>query len=134
MYPHLLADPPYDLQRNWRATFWVGLALVNSGDTDRGKRLLSAVKEYYENLETSNLDSVVALLSLGEKDAAISNFRFYARDPTTLHSLFILGLTMLKHSVFFDPIRNEPEFIALLDEYDRNAAEQRRLLQAMEIH
>jgi hypothetical protein len=31
----------------------------------------------------------------------------------------------------FDPIREEPAFIALLDEYRENAAEQRQILQAM---
>ena len=35
---------------------------------------------------------------------------------------------MLRYSSLYDPIRDEPEFIALLDEYDRNAAEQRRWL------
>jgi hypothetical protein len=41
---------------------------------------------------------------------------------------------MLKHSVIFDPIRNEPEFIELLELYETNAAEQRRLVQEMGIH
>jgi hypothetical protein len=41
---------------------------------------------------------------------------------------------MFKHSKLYDPIRDEPEFIALLDEYRKNAAEQRRLVQEMGIH
>jgi hypothetical protein len=42
------------------------------------------------------------------------------------------NLAMFKHSSLFDPIRDEPEFIELLDEYRKNAAEQRRLLQEMD--
>jgi hypothetical protein len=35
---------------------------------------------------------------------------------------------MFRYSSLYDPIRDEPEFIALLDLYERNAAEQLRLL------
>ena len=44
----------------------------------------------------------------------------------------IVSQAMLKHSAIFDPIRDEPEFIELLDFYESNAAEQRRLLQEMD--
>jgi hypothetical protein len=37
----------------------------------------------------------------------------------------------LQHDSVFDPIREEPAFIALLNEYREKAAEQRKLLQAM---
>ena len=37
----------------------------------------------------------------------------------------------LERSPVYDPIRNEPAFIALLDDYRKNAAEQRQILQAM---
>jgi hypothetical protein len=52
--------------------------------------------------------------------------------PTMFLFMGVYQQTVLKHSKLFDPIRNEPEFIALLDEYRKNAAEQRRLVQADE--
>jgi hypothetical protein len=39
----------------------------------------------------------------------------------------------LEYSSTFDALREEPAFIALLDEYRENAAEQRILLQAMNV-
>ena len=36
---------------------------------------------------------------------------------------------MFRYSSLYDPIRNEPEFIALLEFYEQNAAEQRNLLE-----
>ena len=38
---------------------------------------------------------------------------------------------IFQRSSVFDVIRDEPVFIALMQEYERNAAEQRQLLQAM---
>ena len=43
------------------------------------------------------------------------------------------SLFLLRHSSLFDTIRDEPEFIALIDDFERNAAEQRELLQAMDL-
>ncbi len=39
----------------------------------------------------------------------------------------------LERSSTFNALREEPAFIALLDEYRENAAEQRMLLQAMNV-
>lgn len=143
LYPNLFDDPPYDVQRSWYAAFIVGLALIQSGDTDRGGRLLRA---YLENQDLADealgpdWRSVAARLALGEKAAAISTFREFARvnkwfwQNTYSVPYGILSQVMLKHSVIFDPIRNEPEFIELLELYETNAAEQRRLVQEMGIH
>jgi hypothetical protein len=38
---------------------------------------------------------------------------------------------LLERSPVFDPIREEPAFIAFLDDYRENAAEQRKILQAL---
>ncbi len=48
------------------------------------------------------------------------------------HHMGVYQQTMFKHSALFDPIRDEPESVALLEEYRKNAAEQRRLVQADE--
>ena len=144
LYPSLFDDPPYDLQKNWFATFYVGLALIQSGDIDRGGHLLKAYLEIQDQEDEAlgpNWRSVAARLALGEKEAAMSKFRELARVNkwfwlgTGQFAMYgILSQVMLKHSAIFDPIRNEPEFIELLELYETNAAEQRRLLQEMGIH
>jgi len=136
LYPNLFADPPYDLQKDWFATFYVGLALIQSGDTDRGRHLLRDFLEWMDpsdEVDGPNWSSVAARLALGERDAAMSKFRDLAR----VNKWWVPGImsqTMLRHSAIFDPIRNEPEFIELLELYERNVAEQRRLVQEMGIH
>jgi TolB-like protein/Flp pilus assembly protein TadD len=143
LYPNLFDDPPYDVERSWYAAFMVGLALVQSGDTDRGRHLLRAYLEYHDLADEAlgpDWKSVAARLALGEKAEAISTFRELARvNKWFWQNIYsvpygILSQVMLKHSVMFDPIRNEPEFIELLELYETNAAEQRRLVQEMGIH
>ena len=51
--------------------------------------------------------------------------------PNTEIKKIIPELTNIIKDPTFDPIRDEPAFINLMEEYDRNAAEQRQLLQAM---
>jgi hypothetical protein len=51
---------------------------------------------------------------------------------TSLRFLTGVTLFMLRYSSLHDPIRGESEFIALLDIYESNPAEQRQLLQAMD--
>jgi len=136
LYPNLFDDPPYDVARNWRATFYVGLALVQSGDIDRGRYLMRAYSENRDPIDEAlgpNWRSVAGRLALGEKEVAMTKFRELTRVQKWSWP-GIVSQTMLKHSVIFDPIRNEPEFIELLDFYERNAVEQRRLLQEMGIH
>ena len=144
LYPNLFNDPPYDVQRDLHDTFFVGLALVQSGDTDRGGHLLRAYLERRDQEDEVlgvHWSSVAARLALGEKEAAMSKFRELARVnkwfwlwPGHGVAYGILSQVMLKHSTIFDPIRNEPEFIELLELYETNAAEQRRLVQEMDIH
>ena len=136
LYPNLFDDPPYDLQKDWDAAFYVGLALIQSGDIDRGGHLLRDVLKLadpYEEALGPAWESVAARLALGEREAAISTFREFARVNKWTR-LGIMSQTILRHSSIFNPIRNEPEFIELLEFYRTNAAEQRRLVQEMGIH
>jgi tetratricopeptide (TPR) repeat protein len=136
LYPHLFDNPPHNVKREWLATFYVGLALVQSGDIDRGRHLLRTFVEHQDPRDEAfgpNWRSVAARLALGEKEAAMSKFREFARDNKWSWP-GVVTQSMVKHSVIFDPIRNEPEFIELLDFYASNAAEQRRLVQEMDIH
>ena len=63
---------------------------------------------------------------------ALEKFRQLDATDKWMHAEFVSQF-MLRYSSLYDPIRDEPEFIELLDIYDKNAAEQRRLLQAMDL-
>ncbi len=138
LYPNLFDDPAYDVQQNMAATFYVGLALIQRGETDRGEYLLRAYLEYRKPIDEDswpNWSSVAAQLALGEREAAMNKFRDFTRlNKWSDLTGSIVSQTMLKHSSVFDPIREEPEFIELLDFYEKNASEQRRLLKEMGIH
>jgi len=136
LYPNMFADPPYDIERNLRYVFYVGLALIQSGDIDRGSHLVRAFLGYiveWVDFRGPSWKSVAGRLALGEREVAMTIFREFALVNKWWWP-GIVSQTMLKHSAIFDPIRNEPEFIELLDFYERNAVEQRRLLQEMGIH
>lgn len=136
LYPNLFDDPPYDIDRNSTATFYVGLALTQSGNIDRGRHLLRAYLEDRDSVDEvfgPGWKSVAGRLALGEKEAAMTKFREFARTNKWSWP-GVVSQTMLKHSSIFDPIRDEPEFIELLDSYESNATEQRRLLKEMGLH
>jgi len=129
--PHLFADPPYDLDSYPSRLYAVGLAMLRHGDVQRGEHLMRAALEILDNREQAgwpvNPASFTGRLALGETDAALAKFReFVARNKW--YDAEIVMRFMLRYSSLYDPIGDEPEFIALLDEYDRNAAEQRRWL------
>ncbi len=130
LYPQLFDDPPRDLDRNFIATYFVGLALYQSGDIERGSHLLQAFLELrkpYDEVYGAQISSVVAKLVLGDMAGARQSFADVAEDPynSALRRYF------LEHSVQFDPLRNDPAFVELMDYYHVNAEKQRGLLQAM---
>jgi hypothetical protein len=142
-YPQLIANPPSDLDtgisRELFFTYAVGLALLRHGDTQRGEPLMRLFLKKFEyprvillTYGSADLRPIEGLLALGETDAALEKLRqFDATDKWA--NTHLVSQLMMRYSSLYDPIRDEPEFIALLDEYDRNAAEQRRLLQAMDL-
>ncbi|MEJ2127748.1 MAG: hypothetical protein P8X81_02770 [Woeseiaceae bacterium] len=135
LYPNLFDDPPNDLHASDLGLYFTGLALLRSGDIDRGTFLMKAYLEEQDRGDDAyavRWRSITGRLALGEVDAAMEKLRIKRR---TMY-LYTLGMdkVMFKHSELYDPIRDEPEFIALLDEYRKNAAEQRRLVQEMGIH
>ena len=130
LYPHLFDDPPHDLDKELRGTYFVGLAMVQSGEWERGSYLrrsfLESAKRYDDAYGVSRR-SVVGHLVLGDTDAALDKLAGLAKNKyrRTFDRLYF------ERSSLYDPIREEPTFIALLDEYRENAAEQRRILQEM---
>jgi len=130
LYPDLFADPPHDLEKTGgRALYATGLALLRHGDIARGEPLMRAYlvpTEAGTDSYVTDLRHVNAYLALGERETALETFRNFVK--VKWYSGFVHRL-MLRYSSLYDPIRNEPEFLALLEAYDQNEAEQRRLVQ-----
>jgi TolB-like protein len=132
LYPGLLDDPPEGLDKDLLATFMTGWALLQSGDTKRGTQLIESHIELmrrYEEAYSVGWPSVAAPLLLGDRDAALVKLRAFAPDKYRSNDAHII----MEHSALFEPIRDEPEFIAVLEDYRRNAAEQRALLETMNL-
>ncbi len=139
LYPKL--DPPSSREgyRESLQSSWVGLALLRHGDVQRGEPLMRAYLEAADIRdrtpgEIRDVYSVSALgrLALGETDAALGKFRQLDATDKWINGS-VVTLLMLRYSSLYDPIRDEPEFIELLDMYDKNAAEQRKLLKTMSL-
>jgi hypothetical protein len=69
---------------------------------------------------------VEARLLLGDTGGALEKFRVLANDYVGAFDRLLL-----EHDSVFDPIRNEPVFVALLEKLRTNAAEQQQVLLAM---
>jgi hypothetical protein len=129
-YPHLFDEPPHDLDKDFRATYFAGMALINSGDVDRGTFLMESfldLSERYDAAYGVQRRSVAGNLILGDTDAALDKLAGFAQNKYDRES----NRLYLERSPLFDPIREEPAFVALLDDYRENAEEQRQILQAM---
>jgi tetratricopeptide (TPR) repeat protein len=130
LYPHLFDDPPRDLDKDRNAVFFAGRALMQSGDIDRGSHLIEsylAINERYDKVFHVDWDSIASQLLIGDREAALEKLDKFA-ETMYFH---LLNRTILKYDSVFDPIRDEPAFVAIMDKYQKNAAEQRQILQAM---
>ena len=127
LYPNLFDVPPQKLDQDFWGTYYVGRALLRSGDTERGSRLLRAIiveqDRFDEAYQFAHRVSVEARLLLGDTAGALEKLRVLAGDYVGAFD----RLLMERDSVF-DPIRNEPVFVALLEKLRSNAAEQQVLL------
>jgi tetratricopeptide (TPR) repeat protein len=129
--PHLFDDPPRDLDKG--DSFFVGEALLKSGDTDRGLFLLNAVLEL-ENpgrlAYGTDMGDVVFAAALGDKVTAMARLaEFEERSRYTNFDKMLF-----ERASQFDLLRDEPAFIAMLEKYDRHAADQRQLLHTMKVN
>ena len=70
--------------------------------------------------------SISGQLLLGDTELALITLGKYTQWP----DFGFFGRALLERSPVYDPIREEPAFIALLDDYRNNATEQREILQA----
>jgi len=130
LYPHLFDDLPHDLDKDFRATYFTALALINSGDADRGSHLMKSLQELTERFVEAygvHRRTVAGALALGDIDTALDKLAGLAQKKYFWQDDKLL----LERSPLFDPIRDEPDFIALLDDYRKTAEEQRKILQAI---
>ena len=134
LFPHLFTDPP-DLEKYVMWTSIVGEALLLAGDRQRSEPLLNSVLESINRHADSGRDirgHVITLLYLGDTDTALNEFRQLNGARKFWHG----GLGqrfVMENSPVWTPIRAAPEYAALLEELDGNAAEHRRFLQAMDL-
>ncbi len=131
LYPHLFDDSPHDFDNADLSTFFSALVLLRSGDIDQGTLLMKAYlkeRDRWDDAYTVSWTSIAGRVALGDIDAALTRENGFRK--TMYLEIGVDELTMFRHSTLFDPIRDEPEFIELLELYETNAAEQRRLLQA----
>jgi TolB-like protein/cytochrome c-type biogenesis protein CcmH/NrfG len=132
LYPRLFTDPPGEEILQFTSS--VGEALLRAGDRQRGEPLLNRILEYADRAYSSGrmLFLLRTLLALGDTDAALDEFR--ALDTASRFFYGKLGPRfVMQNSPVWAPIRATPEYTALMEDLDRNAAEQRKLLQAMDL-
>lgn len=130
LYPHLFDDPPHDLDKSYMATHMAGIALASSGAVERGNDFLrwwDAEAQSFEEVYGVGRDSITVSLVLGDKTEALQKLQNFSESDfsKTYHRMF------LENDALFDTVRDEPQFIALLDNYRVIAEQQRELLQAM---
>jgi tetratricopeptide (TPR) repeat protein len=130
LYPYLFDEPPIDFERSGLGTFYVGVAEFHSGNEERGTEFLQAWSKRSATFEDAygftNVGRLLVDMMLGDRDTVLqdgelSAHRMYNGD---------FNYMMLTHAPSADPVRDDPEYIALLQRYQANAAEQRKILQA----
>ena len=130
LYPNLFDDPPTDLTRDTAATFFAGMTLMQSGDVERGTHLLQFYVDYqsrYDEVYRVNRSTLAGHLILGDTDSAKEKLPAFVEN----RYYWEMNRMLLERSSLFDPLREEPAFVQMLDDYKREAEGQRTLLQAM---
>jgi TolB-like protein/Flp pilus assembly protein TadD len=130
LFPHLFDDPPHDFLVSMSGAYFTARALIESGDQERGARLMNTWLDLQEPDDEAygvSYRSVAARLLLGDTDGALKKLAGLSQDRyRTLNTQMIL-----EHGSEFDLIRDEPAFIGILNEYRENAVRQRTIMQAM---
>ena len=132
LHPQLFDDPPANVADDLEMTFLVGRALVQSGQTERGFRLLDAWSIGTEKLEAVigfSTESIEIDLLRGDKQAAL--VKLQARDSMKYDWIF--DRFFFARDSLWQTLADEPQFIELVEHLDQHAAEQRVILQAMDL-
>ena len=127
LHPQLFDDSPANIADDLEMTFFVGRALVQSGQTERGFRLLDAW-----SIDTVKLEAVIGLstesieidLLRGDKQAAL--VKLQARDSMKYDDAF--DRFYFARDSLWQTLADEPQFIELVEHLNQHAAEQRAIL------
>lgn len=126
-FAHLFEDNP-----EWRfderfGRVAIGSMMIAAGDTNRGRMLLRrTVERSDETVEVFGpwLLGVRASNGLGDKEGALRRLRAYAEQPYSP----VLWPIRIRNAPEFEFLQDEPEFIELIQDFEKNAAEQRKIL------
>jgi TolB-like protein/Flp pilus assembly protein TadD len=130
LYPYLFDAPPIDYERSGLGTFYVGAAEFNNGNEERGTEFLQAWSKMVATFEDAygftNVGRLLVDIMIGDRDTVLqdgelSAHRMYNGD---------FNYMMLKHAPSADPVRDDPEYIELLQKYEANALIQQQILQS----
>ena len=104
--------------------------MAGSGEVERGAELLrwwNTEERPFEEIYGVGRDSITVSLMLGDKTEALQKLQRFSESDfsKTYHRIF------LENDPLFDAVRDEPQFIALMNNYRIIAEQQRELLQAM---
>jgi TolB-like protein/Flp pilus assembly protein TadD len=130
LYPYLFDEPPIDYERSGLGTFYVGVAEFNNGDEERGTEILRAWSQMVSGFEEAygftNVGRQFIDIMIGDRAATLQDGDFSG------HRMYngLFNYMLLTNGPSADPVRDDPEFIELLQKYQTNAAEQRKILQA----
>ena len=131
LHPQLFDDPPANTADDPYMTHLIGRVLVQSGDAERGFRLLDAWSNDTEKLEAVigfSTNSIEIDLLRGDKQAALVKLR--ARNSMKYDDPF--DRFYFARDGLWQTLADEPQFIDLVEHLDQHAAEQRVILQPME--
>jgi TolB-like protein/Flp pilus assembly protein TadD len=132
LHPHLFDEPPSDIANELEMTFLVGRALVQSGQTERGFQLLGLWSDEVTKFEAVfgiTTNSIEIDLLRGDKQAAL--VKLQARDSMKYDDAF--DRLFFARDSLWQTLADEPQFIELVEDLDQHAAEQRVILQAMDL-
>jgi hypothetical protein len=132
LHPQLFDEPPSDIANDLEMTFLVGRALVQSGQTERGFQLLGLWSDEIKKSEAVfgiTTNSIEIDLLRGDKQAAL--VKLQARDSMKYDWGF--DRLYFARDSLWQTLADEPQFIELVEHLDQHAAEQRVILQAMEL-
>ena len=130
LFPTLMDDPPHGFEKDPVGMMFVGLALLQSGDVERGSYLLQKYMDFRSPRDEAygvSRSTIAVKLALGETDEA----REILPEFEKKRYYWEFNRTLLERSHLFDPLREEPAFIEMLESYRTEAEEQRTILQAM---
>ncbi|MDX1460825.1 MAG: tetratricopeptide repeat protein [Xanthomonadales bacterium] len=120
-FPEYLGTEPFVVdESNDGRTQMAGMALYATGDTERGRELLNAAREYYESQTYIGPGPVFIHAFLGEKDEAIAALRRAMDEGWRFNWFRVTRYPM------FDPMLSEPEWVELITELEADIADQRR--------